>query len=64
MRHEWERHPDSCTTRRPFQEIRVCKNCKNEQKRFQQQSWGRVTGYAWYPLIGRCQGKGKKNERR
>jgi hypothetical protein len=33
---------------------RSCSNCGAEQKKVSSQSWGRVTGYSWDPLVGRC----------
>jgi hypothetical protein len=33
---------------------RQCQTCGAIQTRERQTSWMRVTGYHWYPLVGRC----------
>lgn len=38
---------------------RRCKNCKKTQTKQSEQEWMKVTGYKWYPLIGRCKGEKK-----
>jgi len=42
---------------------RRCKNCGKTQTKHQEQSWGRVTGYNWSPLIGKCPGKQDINDK-
>lgn len=37
-----------------FSERRLCKTCGAFQKKSTQHSWGRVVGYRWWPLVGRC----------
>lgn len=54
MKHNWERHRDSETIRRPCQRWRVCTHCHSEQQHTSNQEWGRVKGYSWWPLVGRC----------
>ena len=58
MRHDWEDvHSELPITEGIFcRGYRRCKNCGKEQKREQTQNWGRVTGYQWWPLAGRCKG--------
>jgi hypothetical protein len=55
MAHEWD---SSDYGRRPSDLLthgrRVCVRCGVEQTRHAEQSWGRVTGYRWWPLAGRC----------
>jgi hypothetical protein len=36
---------------------RRCSNCGAEQIKYDTQDWGRITGYRWEPLVGRCKGK-------
>jgi len=58
MKHEWARHPDSETRRMPLQRVRYCLNCETQQQWTSRQEWGRVVGYSWHPLVGKCkQGK-------
>lgn len=54
MKHAWERHPDSETIRRPFQRVRVRRNCKKEQTWKDEHVWGRVARRFWSPPAGRC----------
>jgi len=41
---------------------RKCKNCNKEQTKHADHSWGRVTGYSWSPLVGRCNPKKEVEE--
>ena len=41
---------------------RKCLNCGAEQTKDATHLWGRVTGYRWLPLAGRCKSKGKDHE--
>lgn len=54
--HQWERHPDSETIRRPFERIRECTLCGAEQTWESDHEWGRVVRRYWYPPVGKCKG--------
>lgn len=58
MKHQWEH----VRGKGKFDDMgnygrRRCKLCHKEQTKQSQQEWGRVVGYHWYPLVGRCKGK-------
>ncbi len=38
---------------------RTCELCGRTQVKLSTHSWGRVTGYQWYPLSGNCPGEKK-----
>lgn len=52
MAHEWERYGED--RERPFQRLRRCLKCGATQEWCDEQRWGRVIGYKWWPLVGRC----------
>jgi hypothetical protein len=54
LKHDWYDDPKSYTRELPFILRRICRNCGATQDRCQQQEWGRITGYRWYPPAGRC----------
>jgi len=60
-RHDWERLPATLEVVRQhgWGPHRQCKLCGAFQTRVQETAWGRVTGYRWWPLVGRCPGKKK-----
>ncbi len=58
MRHDWENIPIPMH-RFGVNAIRRCRNCAIEQTKEDVQDWGRVVGYRWRPLAGRCKGKRK-----
>lgn len=41
---------------------RRCKTCGKEQIKEPEHAWGRITGYIWFPLAGRCKPKTKKEK--
>lgn len=55
MKHDWD-YSDygKQPTDMQIHNRRICRNCGKEQKKFSNQVWGRVVGYAWEPLVGRC----------
>lgn len=56
MKHDWEFEKK---TQANFlnDPKRVCKNCGAIQSKSSNQSWGKVTEYQWWPLVGRCKTK-------
>ncbi len=50
MAHKWRRYVRDMT------ECRRCLRCRAEQTRERVTHWGRVIGYRWRPLAGRCRG--------
>lgn len=59
MKHEWE-HPAILISKFGVNGFRRCLNCGIEQQKDDVQSWGRIVGYRWWPLAGRCKGKKKR----
>ena len=61
MKHNWEsRNPAPRTKWFKFfgcHDLRECTNCGAVQVLEVQTSYGRVDGYRWYPLVGRCKGE-------
>ncbi len=57
MRHKWKNVHGSEPRDIGTHGRRICESCGVEQEKFAQQVWGRVTGYRWEPLVGRCKGK-------
>jgi hypothetical protein len=53
MRHDWQPVKEGVS----FIKRRRCSHCGKTQTHEVQQQWGRVTGYKWWPLVGRCGGK-------
>lgn len=62
MKHEWEGRNPAPNTKwfRYFgcHDLRECTVCGAVQVKEPETAWMRVTGYRWYPLVGRCKGKG------
>ena len=60
MKHEWEyKNPAPGTKYFKYfgcHDLRECSNCGIIQEKHSETSWGRVTGYKWYPKAGRCKG--------
>jgi hypothetical protein len=64
MKHDWD-HPNPKPGSKWFKyfgaaDLRVCKNCGKHQVKESQTHYMRITGYRWYPLVGRCKGKPDK----
>ncbi len=60
MKHEWKIHYPSTSTAYLFKGAvckRTCIHCGKTQYKNSQQIWGRIDGYHWTPLIGRCNQK-------
>lgn len=59
MKHDWQDGPykDKYHLMMGGNKIRTCKHCGWRQERAITTSWGRITGYQWLPLAGRCKGK-------
>jgi len=55
VKHEWEYPPSTIQDLGNYGRRR-CKHCKAEQTKEAHYLWMRVTGYRWYPLVGRCKG--------
>lgn len=53
MKHEWE-HVYQGPEGLGNYGKRRCARCGAEQTKYSQHVWGRVTGYRWEPLVGRC----------
>jgi hypothetical protein len=57
MAHDWK--PWTDPTKSPAWHfmrgpLRRCAHCGAVQTKESQHSWGRVVGYRWFPLAGRC----------
>jgi hypothetical protein len=61
MKHKWEsRNPAPGTKWFKYwgcHDLRECVNCGAIQEKHPEHLWMRVTGYKWYPKVGRCKGK-------
>lgn len=55
MKHEFEKaEPNNPMHAMQVYGSRKCKNCGKVQHKYSEQNWGRIIGYKWLPLIGRC----------
>lgn len=55
--HRWEHfEPEDKMLAMSTYGSRRCLLCGAEQHKEDVQWWGRITGYRWYPLAGRCPG--------
>lgn len=57
MRHDWTDGPYKHKFEGMSTTRRTCKLCGKVQELVVEQTWGRVTGRKWTPLVGRCTGK-------
>lgn len=55
-KHEFIEHRTDNAMQMMLGKMRKCINCGSIQQKLQKQSYGRVTGYLWFPKIGRCKG--------
>lgn len=64
MKHDWFDPPPKYASERfhriSVYGVRKCFNCGARQEKTANHEWGRVVGYQWWPLVGRCKGKGKR----
>jgi hypothetical protein len=51
MKHEWIAYGGTPSLPGTY---RRCKRCRAIQQLNDVQNWGRIVGYRWYPLAGRC----------
>lgn len=60
MKHKWEyKNPAPGTKYFKYfgcLDLRECLNCGKIQEKHSKTLWMRVTGYYWYPKVGRCKG--------
>ena len=55
MKHNWQEFIDPENPHRAISgPQRCCKHCVAIQIKETQYLWGRVVGYRWLPLVGRC----------
>jgi hypothetical protein len=54
MAHKWEELPSNKPEHLMSGPRRECVNCGARQVKEQETAWGRVIGYKWWPLVGRC----------
>ena len=55
MAHEWHPYePEDKLKAIASTQHRICYICDKRQSLQAKQSWGRVVGYQWLPLAGRC----------
>jgi hypothetical protein len=59
MRHDWQDIPSTVSDPHWYGK-RKCRNCGAVQTREDEQNWGRIIGYRWRPLVGRCKPKDEK----
>lgn len=57
MKHKWLDHDYGDARDLWHYGRRRCTGCGSIQQKEDRQSWGRVIGYQWWPLAGRCTGK-------
>ena len=64
MAHEWEnRNPVPGSKYGKYfgcYDLRKCSKCGAIQEKVVETAWMRVTGYRWYPKVGRCPADRKK----
>lgn len=60
MAHEWESVPLTRKDGFAAYEKRRCRKCHVLQQKMAEQRWGRIVGYSWWPLVGRCPADRKK----
>lgn len=65
MKHDWEMQPATLAnvTKYGWEPRRRCRNCGKTQQKVAITAWMKVTGYQWYPLVGRCKPKPKMRRR-
>ena len=62
MKHNWEEfQPKDITKCMSSNHHRRCLNCGKEQSKESNQLWGRVVGYSWQPLAGKCKATKENN---
>lgn len=54
MAHKWIDIPTKGLEGLSIYGKRKCERCGAVQKKEAEHLWMRVTGYRWYPLVGRC----------
>jgi hypothetical protein len=63
MKHDWEHLQQTVANYIKYGgPARVCRNCGKTQTKESETWWGRVVGYSWQPLVGRCSGKKSKSK--
>jgi hypothetical protein len=59
VKHDWQSGPYHHKFEAMGITRRTCKICGKVQQLIEEQTWGRITGRRWMPLVGRCKPKGK-----
>ena len=54
MAHKWIALPRNTPADLMCGPRRQCENCGAIQTKESKTNWGRVTGYFWWPKVGRC----------